>query len=477
MGAFPDSSYNFFLSYYSTDPYISQIRGNAFIDQNGNNIKDVNESGAQGLIVAIDPGNYFVSTGSSGDFGTYLTPNNYNITIPTYPLYYLPPIPAVHSANFTTGNQLDTANNFAIQLDLSRQDLRVTLTNIAGTRPGFPLNYNLTVKNIGANAQSGSVTVDLDNKLTFLSASTGPDSLTGDTLTWNFVNLMPLQSLSYDLLTRVDSLAVLGNTVVSTTQVLPIIGDADTTNNLDESLSIITGSYDPNEKASKPSNAVPLSFVQNGQFIEYTIRFQNLGNDTAFNVIILDTLSSLLDIGSLEIVACSHDYYFNLYPSRLLEIRMENILLPDSGINEVKSNGFIKYKIRIKNNLNLGDIVNNTAHIYFDYNQPVATNTTALEVVQFTDLNEMVDATNEIIVYPNPSSGITTILFNNQDKISGKIEVIDISGRVVMNIPSFTGHKIQLNLNHLGSGIYLLKSELTTGKKYFAKIILTNEED
>lgn len=90
-GAFPDSSYNFFLSYYSTDPYISQIRGNAFIDQNGNNIKDVNEGGAQGLIVAIDPGSYFISTGSSGDFGAYVTPNNYNITIPTGPLNYLPP--------------------------------------------------------------------------------------------------------------------------------------------------------------------------------------------------------------------------------------------------------------------------------------------------------------------------------------------------------------------------------------------------
>ncbi|MBL0339915.1 MAG: T9SS type A sorting domain-containing protein [Bacteroidetes bacterium] len=428
------------------------------------------------MIVAIDPGNYFVSTGSSGDFGAYVTPDNYSITIPTYPLYYLPPIPSVHTANFTTGNQLDTANNFALQLDLTRQDLRVTLTNVAGTRPGFPLNYNLTVKNIGGNSQSGSVSIDLDNKLTFLSASTSPDSITGDTLIWNFVNLMPLQSLSYDLLTRVDSLAIIGDIVLSTAQLLPLIGDLDTTNNFDESLSIITGSYDPNDKASVPDNAVPIVFMQNGQFIEYTIRFQNLGNDTAFNVIILDTLSNHLDIGSLEIVACSHDYYFNLYPSRLLEIRMDNILLPDSAVNEVKSNGFIKYKIRIKNNLNLGDIVYNTAHIYFDYNQPVATNTTSLEIVSFTELNEITYATGEIIVYPNPSSGIATVVFNNQEPISGKIEVSDMSGRVVMNIPSFIGNKVPLDLNHLGSGIYLIKTELSQEKKYYSKIILTNKE-
>ncbi|MBP9082850.1 MAG: T9SS type A sorting domain-containing protein [Bacteroidia bacterium] len=471
------SSYNFFISYYSTDPNISQIRGNAYIDQNGNNIKDSNEGGAQGLIVAIDPGNYFISTGSSGDFGAYVTPSSYNITIPTVPLNYFPPQPSVHAANFTTGYQLDTANNFALQLDLTRQDLIVTLTNVAGTRPGFPLNYNLTVKNIGGNSQSGSVSLYLDNKLTFLSSSTAPVIITGDTLTWNFVNLMPLQSLNYNILTLVDSLASIGDTVLSTTQALPLIGDIDTTNNFNESLSIVTGSYDPNDKASVPDNAVPIVFMQNGQFIEYTIRFQNLGNDTAFNVIILDTLSNHLDIGSLDIVACSHNYNFNLYPSRLLEIKMPNILLPDSGVNEVKSNGFIKYRIRIKNNLNLGDIVYNTAHIYFDYNQPVATNTTALEVVQFTNQNEISDATNEIIVYPNPSSGITTIVFNNQGNISGKIEVTDMSGRVVMNIPSFTDNKVQLDLNLLGSGIYLVKSELTTGKKYFAKIILTNEED
>lgn len=98
------------------------------------------------------------------------------------------------------------------------------------------------------------------------------------------------------------------------------------------------------------------------------------------------------------------------------------------------------------------------------------------KIVSFTELNEITYATGEIIVYPNPSSGIATVVFNNQEPISGKIEVSDMSGRVVMNIPSFIGNKVPLDLNHLGSGIYLIKTELSQEKKYYSKIILTNKE-
>jgi len=54
----------------------------------------------------------------------------------------------------------------------------------------------------------------------------------------------------------------------------------------------------------------------------------------------------------------------------------ENILLPDSSVNEVESHGFIKYRIKVFDNLPENTEVQNYADICFDFNPPIQTNTT-----------------------------------------------------------------------------------------------------
>ncbi|MEM1121523.1 MAG: hypothetical protein AAGJ18_13825, partial [Bacteroidota bacterium] len=72
------------------------------------------------------------------------------------------------------------------------------------------------------------------------------------------------------------------------------------------------GAYDPNDKAAIPSGIDSENFVKKNTDLTYKIRFQNTGTDTAFNVVILDTLSNLLDASSVLPGASSHDYQFQL---------------------------------------------------------------------------------------------------------------------------------------------------------------------
>ncbi|MBA3681322.1 MAG: T9SS type A sorting domain-containing protein [Bacteroidetes bacterium] len=59
-----------------------------------------------------------------------------------------------------------------------------------------------------------------------------------------------------------------------------------------------------------------------------------------------------------------------------------------------------------------------------------------------------------IILYPNPTNGNITVELNNE---SGKaIEVIDITGRVVLNVFS-SENKVKVNINDLSNGIYYVK--------------------
>ncbi|MBK8427474.1 MAG: hypothetical protein IPL27_16535 [Lewinellaceae bacterium] len=86
-----------------------------------------------------------------------------------------------------------------------------------------------------------------------------------------------------------------------------------------------------------------------GEEIEYLIRFQNTGTDTAFTVMIMDTISTLFDITSLRPGASSHPYTFNLLGQGVAQFVFSNIMLPDSNVNEVASHGFVKLTIAPKN--------------------------------------------------------------------------------------------------------------------------------
>ena len=140
---------------------------------------------------------------------------------------------------------------------------------------------------------------------------------------------------------------------------------------------LVTGSYDPNDKKGYPLGVTDDHFITpNGQ-IEYLIRFQNTGTDTAFTVVVTDTLDTDLDIFSVRSGASSHDYTFRIFGQRILEWTFNNIMLPDSNVNEPGSNGFITFTVDQNNNLIDGSEINNSANIYFDFNAPIITNTSS----------------------------------------------------------------------------------------------------
>ena len=65
----------------------------------------------------------------------------------------------------------------------------------------------------------------------------------------------------------------------------------------------------------------------------------------------------------------------------MLVFNFPNINLPDSNSNEPGSHGYVQFKIRAKNNIVIGDVLSNTANIYFDFNAPIITNTTNNAVI------------------------------------------------------------------------------------------------
>ena len=148
------------------------------------------------------------------------------------------------------------------------------------------------------------------------------------------------------------------------------------------------GSYDPNDKRGFPKGIGEEHFIVDDTELEYHIRFQNTGTDTAFLVVIRDTLSSFLDPITIRPGSSSHPYTWTLQNNGALKFTFENIMLPDSNINELASHGFVKFKIAQKEGNLPGTIIPNRASIYFDFNSPILTNQT---IHKIREPQELVD--------------------------------------------------------------------------------------
>lgn len=143
----------------------------------------------------------------------------------------------------------------------------------------------------------------------------------------------------------------------------------------DQYCGVVVASCDPNDKNAVPVGAGADQIIRANEWIEYKIRFQNTGTDTAFRVVVVDTLSPLLNAGSIELGAASHPYRLDIFPGGILNFVFDPIALPDSNVNEPASHGFLEFRIAQQPDLPDGTRLENTVAIYFDQNEPVFTNT------------------------------------------------------------------------------------------------------
>lgn len=222
------------------------------------------------------------------------------------------------------------------------------------------------------------------------------------------------------------------------------------------------GAYDPNDKLANPKGFGEQHYLYPNTDIEYTIRFQNTGTAPAQNVIIRDTLSPWLDITSVRPNVSSHPYTFNIDSANVLVFNFENIMLPDSNANEAASHGFIKYRISQIDDVPLLTEIDNSAAIYFDFNEPVITNTVQHIInVDFLDVvNSLLPVPEyQVEVFPNPASETIIITTDENSNTKKRVLFFDPRGRKVME-DSFIGSQKSVNTKHLPEGIYFYQLEM-----------------
>ena len=419
------------------------ITGMVFNDANGNGSLDAGEAPFLNATIEATPGNYLTAPDANGNYVLPMDVGTFTLDGQDV-LYHTR---TTSATNITlTSLQIDSLNNIGYQAIPGVYDLVVQF-HTGQARPGFSNNLYLNVKNIGTEPTTADVNLTFDGDQNWGTSTVVPATLTATDASWSLM-MMPGDEWNAIVTLNTPVGTALGTPLDHLFSALPAAADTTPADNSVVFAGMVVGSFDPNDKTASPATLTPVQ-VQNGAYIEYTIRFQNTGNYPAERVVITDTLSSDLQWHTMEYVSGSHTntWYLN---ERLLVFVFDPIFLPDSVSDEPNSHGFVKFRIKPASSLMDGDQIENIANIYFDFNDPVITEPCVFEVDVNTGIATI--GTDDFSIYPNPASQEVNILL---DAPNAMLTLQALDGRL-LHEERITNDRTLLDISGLVQGMYLI---------------------
>jgi uncharacterized repeat protein (TIGR01451 family) len=355
---------------------------------------------------------------------------------------YVPSITTVTGLNFgfncspTPGNDYSLAYSRALR---------------GASSPGASY-VNLYVANTSCHTGTSTVTLSVSPKynITTSGITPSPSSVSGNTITWTLPGLSYACRVLYVPLTP-KSTTSNGDTACMYAIVTPTIGDVNIANNTVSMCDSVRASWDPNEKSVSPAGP-----VSSGAVLTYTIDFENLGNDTAFNIHVQDTLSRNLDPASFKLLSSTHlvsPYVYEIAGGRyIIKFDFPGIKLEDKTV-PARNKGQVRFTMKMKNGLPKGTVVANRAGIYFDGNGVVLTNTAYNNITSPAGLVTQ-NMHSGILVYPNP---VTDAIRIRVQKGGWDEAILTNAIGQVQNRMLLVSGENTLRITQLPAGIYYLQ--------------------
>ena len=479
----------------STNSCFCTISGTVYLDANANCTYDVNENGIKNIMMHCT-GFGYTFTDANGYYSFEVPTGTYTIRQQVNHYY---PLASCQSNNITATvvaaancvNNIDMANSMDTIHDLKL----VTVNKYLPPVPGYNYQQKLIVTNMGTVTENNVQMEYLhDGQLPFASATlssftsasapyayhvqsgfpTLPPNSTGTILlTYNTPTNIPLS-------TNVRFYDTVATAAPVTTTWLQ---DYSPWNNLNTFQTAVVGSFDPNYKEVTPRGTgeeglIPMSIIE----FDYTIHFQNEGTHYARNISITDQLDPDLDWETFVPGYSEYDYTVRISDSGLVTFTFEEINLPwKSQFGDILSSGFVSYSIKRKTTLPEGTKITNSASIYFDFNEPIITNTTVNTLDIDNSISEYGPGVGGKVapsmhLYPNPASDNFTIRFNNISQSGvATLNIIDLSGRVIRTkkLALQEGSTIVTqNISELAAGTYLTTVQLQNGNRITGKLFV-----
>jgi uncharacterized repeat protein (TIGR01451 family) len=398
-------------------------------------------------------------TDSSGDFVFYTKESgSFSLT------------PEIENSNWFTltsspvlGSFIDSENNvynhnFYIVPIGVHQDVEVMIIPKSLSLVGLNASYDIMIKNKGNQSNNGQVQINYNQlQLGFLNASVPIANSVGQ-LIHSYENLLPFETRTFRINMNLTPLVLLND-------IIQIAVSADSSaeelSTQDDNTFVYKQRVNNNDNLNAincmEGSNLPTSEI--GEYLHYTIDFENTGNQVAKNVTVKTFFDSAkYDSDTLQLLNSTLPY----------ESKMENgeslFLFRNANLGGPGGSGQILLKIASNNDLPAGSTVTSEAEIFFDYESnvmPLITNTDPVSTT-YQNLSVSINSfDNSIVTYPNPASSIITI--DSKNTINS-IQLFDMYGRLLQtNLNNAT--QVKMDVSQRASGTYFLKITSEKGQK------------
>jgi len=470
----------------SNDCYCT-LKGNVFFDANQNCIKDPGDYNIPNIPIHV-----------SGR-GTYFTDanGNYNIQVPTgmytlseyinelYPLAGCQNNDLAINANALSGCIIE--NNFAHGLNPLR-DVHISTWPDRVARPGFEFKTDIFVYNDGTQNESGiDVTFGDDGQIGVPSVQ---PSVLFSSIGNNFYEEKSFGKLSPTHFVPAQfNYQVPANIPLNTKVWFDVEGaveapssnwrqDNTPWNNKNSYYVITSGSFDPNYIQVSPQGKGDEGIIAKDQkTLEYRVHFQNEGNYLTDFVNVKVNLDKNLDLKTIKPIFSTHSGYLSVTKQGEMNYQFDPIRLYPKDWDESLSDGYFTFSVNLKDNLPEGTRINTNAEIFFDYNQPVTTNTAKNLIEALLEVNNFNDKDIEMAIQPNPNDGTFKLWLNSQNEGVALLEVFNLLGESLYKkqLSVLSGlQDLHVKLTDLNTGIYLIRLTEKNGKSSVKKFEISN---
>jgi uncharacterized repeat protein (TIGR01451 family) len=437
------------------------VPGKVYWDEDSDCELDQAEYRIPNVRIDIQPGNGVVWTNQNGEFGVVLEPGNYTFEHSSQNPWYL--------INDCEANGIPvTVVEDSSAVDICFADSIIPVVDLSTTISTNSINACFQNSQFVVVCNEGTIPATDVEVLVEIPGFTGTSNanfnLTSDS-TW--ILTIPLiaagecRTYHFSGTAACDS-SMIGQIACLSVNLGNVQNDIDPSNNQMAFCDSVGVSYDPNDirvlSQIQEEGWRKQEYIDNDDELTYMVRFQNTGTGPAYNVIVHNPLSPFLNHQSIDLVSASHDHYAQMVDGEL-RVHFLGIQLPDSASDPTGSQGYFIYKVRQPLGNPMGIVIENQAEIFFDFNAPVATNTTENEILLLTGLQDF--EIGEITLFPNPTTGELLISNSNPRNSINGVDVLDTQGRLLL---TKTGSGIsKIDVGQLSTGIYLIRVETERG--------------
>jgi len=405
--------------------------GEVFYDENNNGIRDLGENSVQSIPILIEETGVSVFPRVDGTYFQIAEDgNSYTISIALDDVWEITTGPTSYNFVFEQGLGGYDNFDFGIRYKDAVYNANVHMAS-EFTRCNTDVDFVIVYEHLaGGYADSDLVFIDfeLDPNCSFVSSSIPLENLDQNTGTIKLEDIQTFDKVMIDLVIEMPSEMLTGEIMSFRTEAYLLDQNDKVVLDASAYQSEVGCSYDPNDKQVNPIGVYDEHYTLFDETLTYMIRFQNTGNAEALTVEILDTLDLALEPRTFKVLGTSHDVITNI-SDRYVSFLFEDINLPDSTSNEPASHGFVLYEIEALEDLPDPTRIENTAHIYFDANPPIVTNTTKNTMVENIPTSVYEEEFVPFILRPNPAStGFGVDIENFRS-----LEMHDLSGRLILS--------------------------------------------